>query len=257
MSESTVHSRRFVARLRAFLEEDWKGKAGAFFRRGISSISEVNDEYLHLGEKAEEAPDLAWRAVQGLAGEKHAKAVSDYARAENEKIDLALKQRVLDDKVRQEKATADKLEAEAAIAKINELKARAELAKTLSDLNMAITVAPDGGIRVFRDQRLPADFISHIFSLSEKRDLGLVVDVTLRESFGSSNFELKDIKLVKWLCKVGDRVEHDQPILEIETEILDAEVPSPVTGIIYEIKVSDGAIDLDTVIGRIEKNQSD
>lgn len=253
MSESTVHSRRFVARLRAFLEEDWRGKAGAFFRRGISSISEVSGEYLHLGEKAEEAPDLVWRAVQGLAGEKHAKAVSDYARAENEKIDLALKQRVLDDKVRQEKATADKLDAEAAIAKINELKARAELAKTLNDLNMAITVAPDGGIRVFRDQRLPTNLMSNIFNLSEKRELGLVVDVTLRESFGSFDFELKEIKLVKWLCKVGDRVGHNQPMFEIETEILDAEVPAPVTGIIYEIKIVDGAIDLDTVIGRIEK----
>ena len=98
--------------------------------------------------------------------------------------------------------------------------------------------------------------MSNIFTLSEKRDLGLVVDVTLRESFGSSDFDLKSIKLVKWLCQVGDRVEHDQPIIEIETATLDAEVPSPVTGILYEIKISEGEIDLDTVIGRIERSHS-
>src|SRR5882757_7379409 len=119
MPEHGTKIQRFVAKLRAVMDEDWSGRTGAFFRRGISRISEVNEEYLHLEDKASEAPDLAWRAVQGLAGEKHAKAISDYAKAENDKIDLALKQRVLEDKVRQERATADRMESEAGLAKLN------------------------------------------------------------------------------------------------------------------------------------------
>lgn len=256
MPEQPTPTLRFIARLRAIFEEDWKGQAGAFFRRGMSAISDVNKEHLHLEEKVGETPELAWRAVKGLAEEKHAKSIADYARAENEKIDLALKKRVLDDKVRQEKAMAAKLEAEAALAKINELKARAELARTMSDLGFAITVAEDSEIRIVRGH-IPASALSEIYTFREKRELGIIVDIVLPDFGGVANTTQVEVRLVKWLKKVGDLVELDEPIFEISTASLDAEVPSPASGILHEIKIAAGSIlAKDAVLGRIEKGKA-
>jgi 2-oxoglutarate dehydrogenase E2 component (dihydrolipoamide succinyltransferase) len=46
--------------------------------------------------------------------------------------------------------------------------------------------------------------------------------------------------LTKWLKKVGDKVERDEPIFEISTDKVDAEIPSPAAGILTEIKVQEG-----------------
>jgi pyruvate dehydrogenase E2 component (dihydrolipoamide acetyltransferase) len=43
-----------------------------------------------------------------------------------------------------------------------------------------------------------------------------------------------------WLKKVGDRVERDEPIMEISTDKVDAEIPSPVAGVLAEVVVSEG-----------------
>lgn len=47
--------------------------------------------------------------------------------------------------------------------------------------------------------------------------------------------------LTKWLKKVGDTVARDEPIFEISTDKVDAEIPSPVAGVLQEIKVAEGA----------------
>lgn len=47
--------------------------------------------------------------------------------------------------------------------------------------------------------------------------------------------------LTKWLKKVGDTVQRDEPIFEISTDKVDAEIPSPVAGILTEIKVPEGS----------------
>ena len=47
--------------------------------------------------------------------------------------------------------------------------------------------------------------------------------------------------LTKWLKKIGDTVQRDEPIFEISTDKVDAEIPSPVTGTLIEIKVQEGA----------------
>ncbi len=44
----------------------------------------------------------------------------------------------------------------------------------------------------------------------------------------------------KWLKSVGDKIEKDEPLLEISTDKVDAEVPSPAAGILLEIKVNEG-----------------
>src|SRR4028119_624762 len=44
----------------------------------------------------------------------------------------------------------------------------------------------------------------------------------------------------KWLKSVGDKIERDEPILEISTDKVDAEVPSPGAGILLEIRNQEG-----------------
>jgi pyruvate/2-oxoglutarate dehydrogenase complex dihydrolipoamide acyltransferase (E2) component len=59
--------------------------------------------------------------------------------------------------------------------------------------------------------------------------------------------------VVKWLVKEGDAVEKDQPLLEISTDKVDAEIPSPVAGRIVEILAKEGdTIPIKEVIARIE-----
>lgn len=59
--------------------------------------------------------------------------------------------------------------------------------------------------------------------------------------------------LSKWLKKVGDVVTRDEPIFEISTDKVDAEIPSPSAGIIAEIIVVEGqTVPVDTVVARIE-----
>ncbi|MEJ7622583.1 MAG: 2-oxoglutarate dehydrogenase, E2 component, dihydrolipoamide succinyltransferase [Pyrinomonadaceae bacterium] len=53
----------------------------------------------------------------------------------------------------------------------------------------------------------------------------------------------------KWLKKVGDRIEKDEPILEISTDKVDAEVPSPGPGILLEIRTQEGeTVEVGTVV---------
>ncbi len=48
--------------------------------------------------------------------------------------------------------------------------------------------------------------------------------------------------ITKWLVKVGDKVERDQPLYEISTDKVDAEIPSPAAGVLLEIKFDEGTI---------------
>jgi 2-oxoglutarate dehydrogenase E2 component (dihydrolipoamide succinyltransferase) len=58
--------------------------------------------------------------------------------------------------------------------------------------------------------------------------------------------------ITKWLKKVGDTVKRDEPIFEISTDKVDAEIPSPVAGTLVEIKVPEGAtVAINTVVGVI------
>ena len=58
--------------------------------------------------------------------------------------------------------------------------------------------------------------------------------------------------ITKWLKKVGDPIKRDEPIFEISTDKVDAEIPSPVAGTLLEIKVPEGAtVAINTVVGSI------
>jgi len=63
--------------------------------------------------------------------------------------------------------------------------------------------------------------------------------------------------ITKWLVKVGDKVEIDQPIFEVSTDKVDSEVPSPASGVVTEILVPEGeTVDVGTVLARIEAASS-
>src|SRR5256885_501366 len=46
--------------------------------------------------------------------------------------------------------------------------------------------------------------------------------------------------IVRWIKKVGDKVDRDEPLFEISTDKVDAEIPSPVAGVVSEIRVKEG-----------------
>jgi len=58
--------------------------------------------------------------------------------------------------------------------------------------------------------------------------------------------------ITKWLKKVGDSVQRDEPLFEISTDKVDAEIPSPVAGVLTEIRVAEGAtVTINTVVAVI------
>jgi pyruvate dehydrogenase E2 component (dihydrolipoamide acetyltransferase) len=60
--------------------------------------------------------------------------------------------------------------------------------------------------------------------------------------------------ITKWLKKPGDTVERDEPLFEISTDKVDAEIPSPAAGVLKEIKVADGAtVQINTVVAVIDE----
>ena len=60
--------------------------------------------------------------------------------------------------------------------------------------------------------------------------------------------------LTKWLKKTGDAVERDEPLFEISTDKVDAEIPSPVAGVVGEIKIEEGAtVQINTVVCVVEE----
>src|SRR3954469_25775992 len=59
--------------------------------------------------------------------------------------------------------------------------------------------------------------------------------------------------LSKWLKKVGDEVKRDEPIFEISTDKVDAEIPAPAAGVLAEIIVKEGeTVAIQTVVARLE-----
>jgi 2-oxoglutarate dehydrogenase E2 component (dihydrolipoamide succinyltransferase) len=58
--------------------------------------------------------------------------------------------------------------------------------------------------------------------------------------------------ITKWLKKPGDKVQRDEPLFEISTDKVDAEIPAPASGILQEIKVTEGTtVNVNTVVGTI------
>ena len=77
----------------------------------------------------------------------------------------------------------------------------------------------------------------------------MAVDVVMPQ-MGESIFEGT---ITKWLKKPGERVERDEPLFEISTDKVDAEIPAPSAGVLKEIKVNEGqTVPVQTVVGVID-----
>ena len=62
--------------------------------------------------------------------------------------------------------------------------------------------------------------------------------------------------LSRWMKKIGDEVKRDEPIFEISTDKVDAEIPSPSGGTLAEILVQEGqTVPVQTVVARIESEK--
>ena len=60
--------------------------------------------------------------------------------------------------------------------------------------------------------------------------------------------------ITKWLKKPGDKVERDEPLFEISTDKVDAEIPSPAAGVLKEITIGEGnTVQINTVVGVIDE----
>jgi len=58
--------------------------------------------------------------------------------------------------------------------------------------------------------------------------------------------------ITKWLKKPGDKVQRDEPLFEISTDKVDAEIPAPASGVLQDIKVAEGStVQVNTVVGTI------
>jgi len=58
--------------------------------------------------------------------------------------------------------------------------------------------------------------------------------------------------ITKWLKKAGDTVQRDEPLFEISTDKVDAEIPAPASGVLTEIKVAEGkTVEINTVVAVI------
>jgi pyruvate dehydrogenase E2 component (dihydrolipoamide acetyltransferase) len=59
--------------------------------------------------------------------------------------------------------------------------------------------------------------------------------------------------ITKWLKQVGERVERDEPLFEISTDKVDAEIPSPAAGVLTEIKFKEGeTVEVNTVVAVLD-----
>src|SRR6202041_3065815 len=77
----------------------------------------------------------------------------------------------------------------------------------------------------------------------------MAVDVIMPQ-MGESIFEGT---ITRWLKKAGDRVERDEPLFEISTDKVDAEIPAPSAGVLQEIKVKEGqTVPIQTVVASID-----
>ncbi|HXN26615.1 MAG TPA: dihydrolipoamide acetyltransferase family protein [Candidatus Acidoferrales bacterium] len=77
----------------------------------------------------------------------------------------------------------------------------------------------------------------------------MAVDVIMPQ-MGESIFEGT---ITKWLKKAGDKIERDEPLFEISTDKVDAEIPSPSAGVLKEIKVGEGqTVPIQTVVAVID-----
>jgi len=68
---------------------------------------------------------------------------------------------------------------------------------------------------------------------------------------------ITEATVAKWLKNEGDNVEIDEPIVELETDKVNLEVPSPINGILDQINAKDGeVVQVGSVLGSVKENEN-
>ncbi|MBD1170671.1 2-oxoglutarate dehydrogenase complex dihydrolipoyllysine-residue succinyltransferase [Pelagibacterales bacterium SAG-MED02] len=68
---------------------------------------------------------------------------------------------------------------------------------------------------------------------------------------------ITEATVAKWLKNTGDSVDADEPIVELETDKVNLEVPSPITGVLSEINLKDGSVvEVGALLGSVSENGS-
>ena len=66
---------------------------------------------------------------------------------------------------------------------------------------------------------------------------------------------ISEATVSKWLKNEGDKIEADEPIVELETDKVNLEVPSPVSGILSKIESKDGSVvEVGALLGLVSEN---
>jgi hypothetical protein len=144
MSDKPPFIKRVVGRIIALLPEDWQGDAGKIFQETVKGMSDYNRDHVRLGERFDEAPDVAWNTLKVKSSE----ALLNAATTEQKQVEITLAQRTISAKVRQEEATAEKMESEARISRMNEIDAKMKLARRLQELKMLPLYDQQGNLHV-------------------------------------------------------------------------------------------------------------
>ena len=121
----------FRAKIEALFQSEWAGKAGTFFRKTAERIEAYSEQNVHIEEKFQQAPDVAWKSLQI----KSSQTELNLAQAEERKIAATLANRTLEAKTRQEEAAADIAETKARVALTEEIQGRLKLAQDLRAVN--------------------------------------------------------------------------------------------------------------------------
>ena len=68
---------------------------------------------------------------------------------------------------------------------------------------------------------------------------------------------ITEATVAKWLKNAGDSVDVDEPIVELETDKVNLEVPSPITGVLTEINSKDGSVvEVGALLGSVSEKGS-
>ncbi len=143
------------------------------------------------------------------------------------------------------KKLGDRVEKDEALLEISTDKVDAEIPSPVAGVLSEIRFAEGTTVRV---NTVLAVIGGEAAAAPEVVQSGPGTDVVMPQ-MGESIFEGT---ITKWLKKVGDKVEKDEPLFEISTDKVDAEIPAPIAGVLTEIKVLEGAtVTINTVVAVI------
>lgn len=114
-------------------------------------------------------------------------------------------------------------------------------------VNTVVAILSDGAVMAAKAESTPAASATTPQATAPKTASGSI-EVVMPQ-MGES---IVEGTITKWLKKPGEAVEKDEPLFEISTDKVDAEIPSPASGVLTEIKVAEGStVSVNTVVAVI------